>query len=69
MNIMESLITEFMTSHPMFQEKNLLKTRIALSREILERDLEEDRRAWLLHRLSYAHTPEELTEFIAQVLC
>lgn len=57
-----------MSSHPVFQEKNLLKTRIALSREILERDLEEERRAWLIHRLAYAHTPEDLTELITQVL-
>lgn len=53
----------------MFQEKNLLKTRVALSREILDRNLEEERRAWLLHRLAHAHTPEELSELITQVLC
>ncbi len=66
---MEVILNEFINSHPIFQEKNLLKTRVALSREILDRDLKEERRAWLLHRLAYAHTPEELSELISQVLC
>lgn len=66
---MEVILNEFINSHPMFQEKNLLKTRVALSREILDRNLEEERRAWLLHRLAHAHTPEELSELITQVLC
>lgn len=66
---MESFLHEFIHSHPLFQEKNLLKTRLALSQEILERELEEERRAWFLHRLSYAHTPDELSDLIAQVLC
>jgi hypothetical protein len=65
---MEAVLNEFIHSHPRFQEKNLLKTRLALSREILDRNIEEDRRSWLLHRLSYAHSPEELSELITQVL-
>ena len=66
---LEQKLTIFTSSHPRFQEKNLLKTRVELSREILSMNLTEDRRSWLLHRLSYAHTPEEVTEFINQVLC
>jgi hypothetical protein len=61
------MITEFRSAHPRFQEKNLLKTRSELSRQILSLEMEEDRRSWLLHRLSYAHSPEEVTELIAQV--
>ncbi len=62
-------LTIFISSHPRFQEKNLLKTRVELSREILTMTLPEDRRSWLLHRLSHAHTPEEVAELINQVLC
>lgn len=62
-------LNEFVISHPRFQEKNLLKTRMELSRKILDSDLPEDKRTWLLHRLAYAHTPEEVTELITQVNC
>lgn len=60
-------LQEFVSSHPRFQEKNLLKTRVELSRKILGSDLPEEKRSWLLHRLANAHTPEEVTELIAQV--
>ncbi len=65
----EQKLTIFTSTHPRFQEKNLLKTRVELSREILSMNLSEDRRSWLLHLLSHAHTPEEVTELINQVLC
>ncbi len=65
---MDQLIQEYSTAHPKFQEKNLLKTRIELSREVLNRDFPEERRSWLLHRLSHAHTPEEVIELIPQVM-
>ncbi len=60
---------EFVSSHPRFQEKNLLKTRIELSRKILDSDLPQEKQSWFLHRLAHAHTPEEVTELIAQVIC
>lgn len=65
----EQKLTIFTSTHPRFQEKNLLKTRVELSREILSMNLPEDRRSWLLHLLSHAHTPEEVAELINQVLC
>jgi hypothetical protein len=61
-------LDEFTASHPRFQEKNLLKTRIELSREILDGNFSEEKRSYLLHRLSYAHSPEEVTELITQVM-
>jgi hypothetical protein len=66
---LEQKLIIFTSAHPRFQEKNLLKTRLDLSREILSMNLPEDRRSWLIHRLSYAHTPEEVLELINQVLC
>lgn len=65
----EQWLSEYVSSHPRFQEKNLLKSRVALSEEILSMELPEDRRSWLLHRLTNAHTPLEVTDLIAQVLC
>ena len=66
---LEQKLNIFISSHPRFQEKNLLKTRIDLSHEITTMNLPENRRSWLLHRLAYAHTPEEVSELINQVLC
>lgn len=66
---LEHKLNIFISSHPRFQEKNLLQTRVELSREILTMNLPEDRRSWLLHRLSHAHTPEEVLDLINQVLC
>lgn len=65
----ELWLAEFVSSHPKFQEKNLLKSRAALSEEILSMELPEERRSWFLHQLTNAHTPQEVTELIAQVLC
>lgn len=69
MELLVENFNEFVSSHPRFQEKNLLKTRVELSRKILESKLPEDQRSWLLHRLAHAHTPEEVTELIGQVIC
>lgn len=66
---LEHKLSIFISSHPRFQEKNLLQTRVELSREILTMNLPEDRRSWFLHQLAHAHTPEEVAELINQVLC
>lgn len=60
-------LSEFMNQHPRFQEKNLLKTRVELSKKILDSELTEEKRTFLLHRLAYAHTPQDLIELITQV--
>ena len=60
---------QFVSSHPRFQEKNLLKTRVELSRKILDSNLPEEKQSWLLHLLAHAHTPEEVAELITQVNC
>ena len=60
-------LREFVNQHPRFQEKSLLKTRVELSKKILDSELTEEKRTWLLHRLAYAHTPQELIELITQV--
>ena len=60
-------LSEFINQHPRFQEKNLLKTRVELSKKILDSGLSDEKQSWLLHRLAYAHTPEELIELITQV--
>ncbi len=65
----EQKLTIFISSHPRFQEKNLLKVRHALSQEILSSNLPESRRSWLLHLLTHAHTPQEVSDLINQVLC
>lgn len=57
----------FLASHPKFKEKNLLRVRLDLSREILDLEMPEDQRAYLLHRLAHAHTTEEVTELITRV--
>lgn len=68
MELLVENLQEFVSSHPRFQEKNLLKTRVGLSKKILDSELPEEKRAWLLHLLAHAHTPEEVTELITQVV-
>lgn len=65
---LQNKFDHFLSQHPKFQEKNLLKIRIEVSREILQLELPEDRRSYLLHQLSYAHSVEEVSELVAQVL-
>lgn len=66
---LQTHLEDFAAAHPRFQEKNLSKLRARLSQKILELETTEDRRSWLLHRLAYAHGPEEVAELAAQVLC
>lgn len=62
-----SKLEHFLHQHPKFQEKNLLKMRLEVSREILELEMPEDRRSFLLHQLAYTHSAEELSDLVAQV--
>ncbi len=64
----EQNLQSFVLTHPRFQEKNLLKTRGELAREISHLDVSRDRRDYLLHLLSHAHTPEDVAELITQVI-
>lgn len=56
-------------THPRFQERSLQKTRVELSHKIASLPVTQDRRDYLLHLLNHAHTPEEVAELSAQVLC
>lgn len=64
---LQNKLEHFFHQHPKFQEKNLLKMRIEVSKEILQLEISEDRRTYLLHQLAYTHSVEELSELVAQV--
>lgn len=61
-------LEHFFDQHPKFQEKNLLKIRMEVSKEILHLDMPEERRTYLLHQLAYTHSVEELSDFLTQVM-